>query len=134
MTDEIREDNQAPEVKKSEAESLTGIKGRLVKPSEVRPGATIRVHQKITETNPKGEEKERIQVYEGIVLGLRGEGVSRTMTVRKISGGIGVEKIFPLALPSIVALELLKVARVRRAKLGHLRTSKKRLRERAVNA
>lgn len=133
MNEELQKDNQTEPAPKSGAESLTGIKGKLIRPTEVRPGNTIRVHQKITETNPKGEEKERIQVYEGIVIGMRGDGASRTMTVRKISEGIGVEKIFPLALPSIVAIELLKTARVRRAKLAYLRTSKKRLQERAAS-
>ena len=112
-------------------ESLTGIKGKIIKPEEIRPGYTLRVHQKIKEEGTKGE-RERIQVFEGIVLGMRGGGVGRTMTIRKISEGIGVEKIFPLNLPSIVAFELVKIALVRRAKLGHLRTSNKRLKETTV--
>lgn len=114
-------------------ETLTGIKGRLIKPEEIRPGYTLRIHQKIKEEGTKGE-RERIQVFEGIVLGVRGGGASRTMTIRKISEGIGVEKIFPLNLPSIVAYELVKTARVRRAKLGHLRGWGKRLKETAVGA
>ena len=122
------------EVKKTEAESLTGIKGKLIKPEEVRPGQTIRLHQKIKETNTKGEVKERIQAYEGIVLGLRGGGISQTMTVRKISEHVGVEKVFPLNLPSIVAIELRKIAHVRRAKVGYLRDSRKRLKETVVEA
>lgn len=109
-------------------ESLTGIKGKIVKPEEIKPGYTLRIHQKIKEEGSKGE-RERIQIFEGIVLGVRGGGIHRTMTVRKISEGIGVEKIFPLNLPSIVAYELVKFAEVRRAKLGYLRDSKKRLKE-----
>lgn len=112
-------------------ESLTGIKGKIIKPEEIRPGYTIRIHQKIKEEGSKGE-RERIQIFEGMVLGVRGGGIHRTMTVRKISEGIGVEKIFPLNLPSIVAYELVKFAKVRRAKLGHLRTSGKRLKEQVV--
>ncbi|MBI4281029.1 50S ribosomal protein L19 [Candidatus Uhrbacteria bacterium] len=126
----MSEELQPPE--KTEAESLTGIKGKIIKPSEVKSGQTIRVHQKIKEVTAKGDEKERIQVFEGLVLELRGSGISKTMTVRKISEGIGVEKIFPLNLPSIVAIELKKEARVRRAKLGYLRTYRKRLKERVI--
>lgn len=123
----------APELpEETEAEALTGIKGRIIKPEEVRPGYTIRVHQKIKETTAKGEEKERIQIFQGMVLGVRGAGIHRTMTVRKVSNGVGVEKIFPLQMPSIVAVELIKIAKVRRAKLGFLRDWKKKLKETLV--
>ncbi len=97
---------------------------------EIKPGMTVRVHQKIKEKTPKGEEKERIQVFEGIVLGKKhGEEIGSTITVRKISEGIGVEKIFPLNSPNVVKIEIKKQAKVRRAKLGFLRNYKKRLRE-----
>lgn len=99
----------------------------------VVPGMTIRVHQKIKDVNPRGEEKERVQVFEGMVLGRKhGAEKGATVTVRKVSNGVGVEKIFPVHLPSIVKIEKKKQARVRRAKLGYLRTSKKKLKEKAL--
>ena len=101
--------------------------------SGVVPGMTIKVHQKIKETNPKGEEKERVQVFEGMVIKRKGgNSTGATVTVRKISNGIGVEKIFPVHIPSVVKVEKIKQAEVRRAKLYYLRTRKKRLKEKAL--
>jgi len=101
---------------------------------EVKAGMTIKVHQKIKEKNPKGEEKERIQIFEGMVLA-RKHGMEKgaTITVRKMSGNIGVEKIFPVYSPNVAKIEITKKAKVRRAKLGFLRTYKKKLRETKVN-
>ncbi len=97
---------------------------------EIQPGKVVRVHQKIKELNPKGEEKERIQVFEGMVLARRhGSEPGATITVRKISDGVGVEKIFPLHMPTLEKIEVAKTYRVRRAKLGYLRTSHTRLKE-----
>lgn len=91
------------------------------KTTEVRAGQTVRIHERIKDVTPKGEIRERIQIFEGIVLGIKGAGVSRTLTIRKISsGGFGVEKIYPVNSPLISRIELVKTAKVRRAKLTFL--------------
>ena len=102
---------------------------------QMRAGVTVKVHQKIKEKNTKGEEKERIQIFEGIILAYKGGSQkSATITVRKIAaGGIGVEKVFPIYSPNIAKIELVKTAKVRRAKLGFLRTYKKKLREKKIS-
>ena len=87
---------------------------------DIRPGDTVRMHQKIKEKN-----KERIQIFEGIVIARKhGKGISATITVRKVIAGIGVEKIFPIHTPTIQKIEVVKRAKVRRAKLYYLRTAK----------
>jgi large subunit ribosomal protein L19 len=96
----------------------------------LRPGMTVRVYQKIKELSAKGEEKERIQYFDGIIIAKKhGNEKGGTITVRKVSDGIGVEKIFPLNLPSITKIEVKKAAMVRRAKLYFLRNYKKKLKE-----
>ena len=79
-------------------------------------GDTVRVHVKVVEG-----EKERIQVFEGTVIGLHRGGVRATFTVRKVSFGQGVERIFPLHSPTIERIEVIRGAKVRRAKLYYLR-------------
>ena len=99
---------------------------------DVKPGMTIRVHQEIVEQGPKGEKK-RIQVFEGLVLAHKhGKEIGNTITVRKVSNGVGVEKIFPLSSPNVVKIELIKQAQVRQSKLYYLRDYKKRLREKKI--
>src|ERR671919_107836 len=82
----------------------------------LRPGETVRVHVKVIEG-----EKERTQVFEGIVIGLSGSGNRATFTVRKVSYGVGVERIFPLHSPRIDKVEIIARGKVRRAKLYYLR-------------
>ena len=83
---------------------------------EFRPGDTVRVHVRVVEG-----DKTRIQVFQGIVIGRRGGGTRETFTVRKISGGVGVERIFPLNSPNVDRLEVVRRGKVRRAKLYYLR-------------
>ena len=81
-----------------------------------RPGDTVRVHVKIKEG-----EKFRIQVFEGVVIAQKRNGVSSTFTVRKVSSGYGIERIFPVNSPIIEKLEIVKSGKVRRARLYYLR-------------
>ncbi len=86
-----------------------------------RPGDTIRVHVRLKE----GEgEKERIQPFEGVVMARRGELLGESFTVRRVSFGIGVERIFPVHSPMISSIEVVRQGRVRRAKLNYLRNLK----------
>lgn len=81
-----------------------------------RPGDTVRVHVKVREG-----QRERIQVFEGVVIRRRGSGISETYTVRKISYGVGVERTFPVHSPKVDKIERMRRGKVRRAKLYYLR-------------
>ena len=118
----------------SKKEEAMETKKEEKKIPELKPGMTVRVYQKIKELNIKGEEKERIQYFEGIIIAKKhGREKGATITVRKISHGVGVEKIFPLNLPTIEKIEIKKQARIRRAKLYFLkRGHKKKLKEKIV--
>lgn len=84
--------------------------------TDFRVGDTIRVHGKIKEGN-----RERIQVFEGVVLKRQGGGARETFTVRKTSGGVGVEKTWPVHSPNVEKIEVVRHGKVRRAKLNYLR-------------
>ena len=84
--------------------------------ADVHIGDTVKVHMRIVEG-----EKERIQVIEGVVIKMRGGGVRKTLTVRKISFGIGVERIFPIHSPRVEKIDIVKRAKIRQAKLYYLR-------------
>jgi large subunit ribosomal protein L19 len=95
---------------------------------EFRPGDTVKVHVRVVEGN-----RERIQVFQGVVIRRQGGGLRETFTVRKISFGVGVERTFPVHSPSIGKLEVVQKGRVRRAKLYYLRElrgKRARIRER----
>ncbi len=83
---------------------------------EFRPGDTVRVAVRVQEG-----QKQRIQAFEGVCIARRGGGVSESFTVRKISAGVGVERIFPLHSPNIAEIKVVRRGRVRRAKLYYLR-------------
>jgi large subunit ribosomal protein L19 len=82
-----------------------------------RPGDTVNVHVRVVEG-----DKERVQQFQGVVIGRRGSGMNETFTVRKVSDGVGVERIFPLHSPRLAKIERVKEGSVRRAKLYYLRT------------
>lgn len=83
---------------------------------EFRPGDTVRVHAKVVEGT-----RERIQLFEGVVIKRRGAGISETYTVRKVSNGVGVERTFPIHTPRVAKIEVVRHGKVRRAKLYYLR-------------
>ena len=89
------------------------------KVTDFRPGDTVRVHVKVVEG-----DKERTQIFEGIVTNRRGSGMRSSFTVRKVSGGVGVERIFPLHSSAVSRVTLVREGRVRRAKLLYLRKKK----------
>lgn len=83
---------------------------------EIKSGVTVKVHVRLLEG-----KKERIQVFEGLVIGLSGKGIRSTFTVRKISNGVGVERVFPFHSPMIHRIDVVQRGKVRRAKLNYLR-------------
>ena len=85
-------------------------------PPKVEVGDTVRVHIKVKEGN-----RERIQVFEGTVIAKKHGGIEESITVRRVSYGVGVEKVFPLHAPAVEKIELVRKGKVRRAKLYYLR-------------
>lgn len=101
--------------------SLEEVKNSLV------PGMTVRIYQKIKELNAKGQEKEREQYFEGLIIARKhGKEIGSTITVAKKSEGVEVEKIFPLNLPTITKIEVKRQSQVRRAKLTFLKKGYKK--------
>ena len=102
---------------------------------EIKPGYTVRVHVKVKEVryNAKKrqwEERVRIQPFEGIVIRMKGSGINRTITVRRVSHGIGIERIFPIHSPNIEKIEVIKKVKPKRAVLTFIRNlSEKALRK-----
>lgn len=84
-----------------------------------KPGDTVKVHVKVIEG-----DKSRIQLFQGIVINVRGEGARKTFTVRKVSMGVAIERIFPFYSPSVDKIETMRIGKVRRAKLTYLRGRK----------
>lgn len=98
--------------------------------NEIKPGMIVRVHQKIKDVNAKGEEKLRTQIFEGMVLAVKhGKQAGATFTVRKVSKGIAVEKIYPTHSPVVEKVELVREMQVRRSRPYYLRNHKKKLKE-----
>lgn len=102
-------------IQELDAEHVAALKAKRTLP-EFTHGDTVKVWVKITEGN-----KERLQAYEGVVIGRTGGGITESFTVRKISYGEGVERVFPFHSPNIASVEVLKRGKVRRAKLYYLR-------------
>jgi large subunit ribosomal protein L19 len=107
--EQLAQDRAAATRKEKDGENFAEV-------PEFGPGDTVNVAVRVVEG-----QKERIQNYKGIVLGIKGGGISKTFLVRKISNGIGVERIFPMHSPMIQSIEVLNKGRVRRAKLYYLR-------------
>ncbi len=113
------------------AEEMTNIKVTAtaaapvadgISPLLLKPGMEVKIHQKIKETDAKGKEKERIQIFQGMILSVRhGKEQGATITVRKVSEGVGVERIYPIYSPIIAKIELVRAFETRRAKLFFVR-------------
>jgi large subunit ribosomal protein L19 len=92
---------------------------------EFRVGDTVRVEIKIDEVDAQGTKKSRIQAFEGLVMAIQGAGISKTFTVRKVSGNVGTEKTLPVNSPRIDMITVVRKGKVRRAKLNYIRKSSK---------
>ena len=142
MAEEAKKEEKKPEEAKQEApkkeakkeekaekkEEKKDEKPKKAELPEIKPGMTIRLYQRIKEG-----KKERSQYFEGIVLAVKGKTPeTRTVTLRKVSEGVGVEKIFPLGSPTVEKIEILKKAKVTQSKLYFLRDYNKKLKEEKV--
>jgi len=117
---ERRPEPGAPGVKERAMSAIDLVeKAQMIERPQMKSGDTVRVHVKVREG-----DKERIQIFEGIVIGMHRGGTRASFTVRKVSFGQGVERIFPLHSPTIAKIEMVRSAGVRRAKLYFLRDLK----------
>jgi len=117
----------------SEEKKETKLDNILQQAQNLKSGMTVKIHEQIKDVDAKGKERTRTQIFEGIILALKKPRTqSGTITVRKISQGVGVEKIFPLSSPLLEKIVPVKQAQVRRAKLYYLRNYKKKLKEKTV--
>lgn len=126
---EATPETEAPAVEAAAPEAPADAEVKVVPFSELKSGMTIRLHERISDVSPKGEKRERTQVFEGIILNIRGSQDSRSMTIRKVSNGVGVEKIFPLSSPNLVKVEVVKVAKTRRGNLSFIAGFRRKLKE-----
>lgn len=134
MADATEPKAEEQKVEETKSEPAKEEKKEINKYENIKPGMTVRVYQKIKELDAKGNEKERIQYFEGMVIARKhGKEAGSTITVRKVSDSIGVEKIFPLQSPTIEKIEVLKIAKIGKAKLYYLRNYKKKLKEKKVS-
>ncbi len=120
----------AKTTERTSAEKKPAVPRAAAEIPPLRPGDTVNVQLRITEG-----DKERIQSFQGTVIAIRGAGRNRSFTVRKVSRGFGIERIFPYITPSIVGVEVKRHAKVRRARLYYLRNRSGReamLRERRI--
>jgi len=91
----------------------------------LKAGFIVRVHQKIKDVSPDGKEKERVQIFEGQVIGTKGgKAMNGTVTVRKVTSGIGIERIFPIHSPNIEKIEVVKATPARKGKILYTRKGK----------
>jgi len=119
----------------TKAAATEEVKTSAIVMADLQPGMTVRIYQKIKELNAKGEEKERTQYFEGMVIAKKhGKEKGASVTIRKVTDGVGVEKIFPINLPTIEKIEIKKAIKVNRAKLYFLKRGyKKKLKEKAIS-
>lgn len=118
-------DAVAEEQAAAQAAAEEALPAEEVKAQDLRPGMTVRVHQKISEG-----DKDRIQVFQGMIIAMSGKTPeTKTITVQKQSFGVWVDKIFPVASPLIEKIEVVKIAKVRRAKLDFVQSFTRRLKE-----
>ncbi|HLY04837.1 MAG TPA: 50S ribosomal protein L19 [Rhizomicrobium sp.] len=112
-------------LKQLEAEQMTALRGKKALP-EFRPGDTVKVNVKVVdatfdEKSKQMKTRERLQAFEGVCIGRSGEGLNESFTVRKLSYGEGVERVFPVYSPLVDSVQVVRKGRVRRAKLYYLR-------------